>query len=45
MGEMRNGYKILVRKREGKRELGRQRHRWESIIRTDLKEVRHKDVH
>jgi hypothetical protein len=42
MGEMRNGYKILVRKAEGKRELGRQRHRWEDIIKTDLTEVGHK---
>jgi hypothetical protein len=42
MGEMRNGYKILVRKRERKRELGRQRHRWEDIIKTDIKEVGHR---
>jgi hypothetical protein len=28
-GEMRNAYKILVGKPEGKRTLGRLRHRWE----------------
>jgi hypothetical protein len=32
MGEMRNAYKILVRKLEGKRPLGRPRHRWEIIL-------------
>jgi hypothetical protein len=34
---MRNAYKILVRKLEGKRPLGRPRHRWEDI-RMNLKE-------
>jgi hypothetical protein len=29
MGEMRNVYKILVRKPEGKGPLGKPRHRWE----------------
>jgi hypothetical protein len=29
MGEMRNPYKILVRKPEGRRPLRRPRHRWE----------------
>jgi hypothetical protein len=33
---MRNAYKILVRKLEEKRPLGRPRHRWEAIIRMDL---------
>jgi hypothetical protein len=28
MGELRNAYKILVGKREGKRPLGRRRRRW-----------------
>jgi hypothetical protein len=32
-GEMRNKYKILDRKPEGKRPLRRQRHRWEDSIR------------
>jgi hypothetical protein len=39
MGEMRNVYKILVRKREGTRPLGRPRHRWEDDIRMDLREI------
>jgi hypothetical protein len=39
MGEMRNVYKILVRKPEGKRPLGRPGHRWEGNIRIDLKEI------
>jgi len=36
---MRKAYKILVRKPEGKRPLGRPGHRWESNIRMDLREV------
>jgi hypothetical protein len=32
MGGMRNVYNILVGKPEGKRPLGRLRHRWEDII-------------
>jgi hypothetical protein len=39
MGEMRNAYKILAGKPEGKRPLKRLRHSWEDNIRTDLKEV------
>jgi hypothetical protein len=35
---MRNAYEILVRKPEGKRSLGRSRHRWQDI-RMDLREV------
>jgi hypothetical protein len=31
MGDMRNADNILVRKSEGKRPLGRPRHRWEDI--------------
>jgi hypothetical protein len=38
MGEMRNEYKILVGKPEGKRNLGRHRHGWEDI-RKDLREI------
>jgi hypothetical protein len=37
MGEMRNEYKILVRKPEEKRPLGRRRRRWENNIRMDLR--------
>jgi hypothetical protein len=33
VGEMRNAYKTLVGKREGKKPLGRPRHRWEDNIR------------
>jgi len=36
---MRNAYKILVIKPEGKRPLRRPRHRWEDDIRIDLREV------
>jgi hypothetical protein len=32
MGEMRNAYKILDGKHEGKRPLGRPRRRWENDI-------------
>jgi len=38
-GEIRNGYKILVSKPEGKRPFGRPRCRWEDDIRMDLKET------
>jgi hypothetical protein len=36
---MRNAYNILVRKPEGKRPLGRQRHRWKDNIRTNLRKI------
>jgi hypothetical protein len=39
MGEKRNAYKILVAKPEGKRPLGRQRHRWVDNIKMDLREI------
>jgi len=35
MGKIRNAYKILVGKPEGKRLHGRPRHRWEDNIRMD----------
>ena len=38
MGERRGVYRVLVGKPEGKRLLGRPRHRWEDI-RMDLQEV------
>jgi len=38
IGEMRNVYKILVRKPEKKRPLRRPKHRWEDNIRLNLKE-------
>jgi hypothetical protein len=31
MGETRNAYRILVGKPEGKRSLGRPRHRWDDV--------------
>jgi hypothetical protein len=37
--EVRNAYKMLVRKPKGKRPLGRSRHRWEDNIRMDLMEI------
>ena len=39
MGERRGVYRVLVRKPEGKRQLGRSMCRWESNIKMDLKEV------
>jgi len=37
--EIRNSYKILAIKPEGKRLLGRPSHRWEENITMDLKEI------
>jgi hypothetical protein len=39
IGEERELYKVLVGKPEGKRPLGRPRHRWEDGIRMDLREI------
>jgi 3-oxoacyl-ACP reductase-like protein len=39
MGEERGMYRVLVGKPEGKRPLGRSRHRWENNIRMDLQEM------
>jgi hypothetical protein len=39
MGEERKVYKVLVVKPEGKRPLGRPRHRWEDGIRMDLRKT------
>jgi hypothetical protein len=41
---MRNAYKILVGKPEGKSPLGRPRHRWEDNIKMDLREIGWEDV-
>jgi hypothetical protein len=38
--EKQNAYRILVGKSEGKRPLGRQRHRWVDNIKMDLREIR-----
>jgi hypothetical protein len=43
-GDKRNAYRLLVRKPEGKRPLGRQRIGWVDNIRMDLGEVRWGDV-
>jgi hypothetical protein len=39
MGEKRNVYKVSMGKPEGKRPLGKPRHRWEDGTRMDLKEI------
>jgi hypothetical protein len=39
MGEERGIYRVLLRKPEGKRPLGRRSCRWEDNIRMDLQEV------
>jgi hypothetical protein len=39
MGDMRNVYKILVGKPEGKNPLGKRRRKWEDNIRMDLTEI------
>jgi hypothetical protein len=39
MGEGRGVYRVLVGRPEGKRPLGRPRHRWEDNIKLDLRET------
>jgi hypothetical protein len=39
IGESTCAYRVLVRKPEGWRPLGRPRHRWEDNIKMDLREV------
>jgi hypothetical protein len=39
MGEKRNVYRLLVGKPEGKKPLGRPRHRWIDNIKMDLLEI------
>jgi hypothetical protein len=39
MGERRGAYRVLVGKPEGRRPLGRSRHRWEDTIKIDLQAV------
>jgi hypothetical protein len=39
MGEGRGAYRILVGRPEGRRPLGRPRHKWEDNIKMDLQEV------
>jgi len=44
MVQMRNAHKILVRKPEGKKLLGRSKCRWEDNIRMVLREIGCEDV-
>jgi hypothetical protein len=44
MGEVRGAYNILVGNPEGRRPLGRRRHRWEDNIKLDLREIGFGDV-
>jgi hypothetical protein len=39
MGEKRGAYRILVGRPEGRRPLGRPRHRWEDNIKVDIQDV------
>jgi hypothetical protein len=39
MGERRGVYRVLVGKPEGKRALGKPRHKWENNIKMDLQKV------
>jgi hypothetical protein len=39
IGEGRGVYRVLVRRAESKRALGRSRRRWENNIRMDLREI------
>jgi len=39
MGDRREAYRVLVVKLEGKRPLGRHRHRWEDNIKMDLQNM------
>jgi hypothetical protein len=39
MGEKKNAYRILVRKREGRRPLGRPRCKWVDNFKMDLREI------
>jgi hypothetical protein len=44
IGELRGAYNILVGRPEGRRPLGRSRHRWEDKIKMDLREIGFGDV-
>jgi hypothetical protein len=44
MREKRNAYRTLVGKPEGKRPLGRPRHRWVDNIKIDLRETEWDDM-
>ena len=44
MGEGRGVYRVLVGRPEGKRQMGRPRHRWENNTRMNLQEVGFRDM-
>jgi hypothetical protein len=44
MGEVRGAYNILVGTPEGRKPLGRPRHRWQDNIKLDLREIEFGDV-
>jgi hypothetical protein len=44
MREMRNGYKMLIKKTEGNRPLGRSRGRYENNNKVDIKEIGCEDI-
>jgi hypothetical protein len=44
IGEKRNSYRLLVRKPEGKKPLGRPRRRWVDNIKMDIEEIGWGDV-
>jgi hypothetical protein len=39
MGKWRGGYRVLMGKPEGKRQLGRPTHKWKDNIRMDLEDI------
>jgi hypothetical protein len=45
MGEVRRAHRILVGRPEGRRPLGRPRHRWKDNIKMDLREIGFGDVY
>jgi hypothetical protein len=45
IGEMRNAYRVLVRKPEAKKPLGRSRRRWEDNINMNLRELGWDGIH
>jgi hypothetical protein len=45
MGEAGNAYRILVRKPEGRRPLGRPRRRWVDNIKIDVRKIEWEEDH
>jgi hypothetical protein len=44
MEKRRGAYRVLVEKPEGKRSLGKHKHRWQDNIKMDIQEVRWGDM-